>query len=526
MTEKSKAPEKLGAWKSLRAHQKEVSKKSLRELFAKSRNRADRFSAEACGIRLDYSRHLATRKTVRLLTRLAREAGVGDLRDRMFAGEHINTTEDRAVLHVALRAGRRDRFRDGDQDCTADVHEVLDRMERFVKGVHSGEIRGYGSRLSFTDVVNIGIGGSDLGIEMALKALHHHRVRSIRVHTVSNVDGTQLADVLEQVNPRATLFVICSKTFTTQETLTNARAARTWLAETVGEEAVARNFAAVSTNHEAMDDFGIHPDYRFGFWDWVGGRYSIWSAVGLSMALGLGIDNFRAFLAGGRAMDRHFREAPADQNLPMLLALLSVWYNDFLGASSQAVLPYDARLSRFPAFLQQLHMESNGKSVRKDGRALRVPSGTILWGEAGNNAQHSFYQLLHQGTRFVPVDFIAPDEGSSRFKEQHSLGLINMQAQAQALAFGQTAAEVRADLESRGLSKKEIRALAIHKVHRGNRPSSLIRFRRLDPETLGKLVALYEHKVFTEGAIWGIDSFDQWGVELGKKLARELQSAV
>jgi glucose-6-phosphate isomerase len=351
-------------------------------------------------------------------------------------------------------------------------------------------------------------------------------VRSIRVHTVSNVDGTQLADVLEQVNPRATLFVICSKTFTTQETLTNARAARTWLAETVGEEAVARNFAAVSTNHEAMDDFGIHPDYRFGFWDWVGGRYSIWSAVGLSMALGLGIDNFRAFLAGGRAMDRHFREAPADQNLPMLLALLSVWYNDFLGASSQAVLPYDARLSRFPAFLQQLHMESNGKSVRKDGRALRVPSGTILWGEAGNNAQHSFYQLLHQGTRFVPVDFIAPDEGSSRFKAQHSLGLINMQAQAQALAFGQTAAEVRADLESRGLSKKEIRALAIHKVHRGNRPSSLIRFRRLDPETLGKLVALYEHKVFTEGAIWGIDSFDQWGVELGKKLARELQSAV
>ncbi|UCC14807.1 MAG: glucose-6-phosphate isomerase [Gammaproteobacteria bacterium] len=525
MIEKNTAPETLATWKALRAHQKEVGKKSLRELFAKDRKRAERFSVKACGIRLDYSRHLATRKTIKLLAKLAREAGVEDLRDRMFAGDHINTTEDRAVLHVALRSAQKDRFRDGDQDCTADVHEVLDKMERFVQAVHSGEIRGYGSRLPFTDVVNIGIGGSDLGIEMALKALHHHRVRSLRVHTVSNIDGTQLADVLEQINPRTTLFVICSKTFTTQETLTNARAARNWLLETVGEEAVARNFAAVSTNHEAMDAFGIHPDYRFGFWDWVGGRYSVWSAVGLSVALGLGMKNFRAFLAGGRAMDRHFRRAPPAENLPMLLALLSIWYNDFFGASSQAILPYDARLGRFPAFLQQMHMESNGKSVRKGGKPLRVPSGNIIWGEAGNNAQHSFYQLLHQGSRFVPVDFIAPDEGSSRFRDQHRLGLINMRAQAEALAFGQTAAEVRADLEARGMSRQEICALAIHKVHRGNRPSTLIRFRRLDPKTMGKLVALYEHKVFTEGAIWDIDSFDQWGVELGKKLAQQLESA-
>ena len=524
MGEKRAAPEKLDAWKALRAHQKKFGPVHMRDLFKKDKDREKHFSADACGLRVDFSRHLATRKTLKLLVKLVREAGVEDLRERMFAGELINTTEDRAALHVALRAARKDRFHDGGQDCTADVHAVLDRMEAFVKAVHGGEIRGQGSRKPFSDIVNIGIGGSDLGIEMALNALHHHRVTGIRVHTVSNIDGAQLADVLDEVDPRTTLFVVCSKTFTTQETLANAHSARRWVIDKLGESAVGRHFAAVSTHHEAMDAFGIHPDYRFGFWDWVGGRYSIWSAVGLSVALGLGMDNFRAFLAGGRAMDRHFREAPPGENLPMLLAMLSVWYNDFLGANSQAILPYDSRLARFPAYLQQLHMESSGKSVSRDGRAIRVPTGTIIWGEAGNNAQHSFYQLLHQGTRYVPVDFIAPDEASSPYTDQHRLGLINMLAQAQALAFGQTAEEVQADLAAKGMDKKAIRALAIHKVHRGNRPSTLIRFKRLDPRTLGSLVALYEHKVFTEGAIWGINSFDQWGVELGKRLAKEIEA--
>jgi glucose-6-phosphate isomerase len=524
MGDKRAAPEKLDAWKALRKHQKEFGPVHMRDLFAKDRKREQRFAADACGIRLDFSRHLVTKKTLKLLTKLVKEAGVADLRDAMFAGRHINTTEDRAALHVALRAAKKDRYRDGEQDCTADVHAVLDRMEAFVKAVHAGEIRGHGSRKPFSDVVNIGIGGSDLGVEMAMKALRPYRVPGVRVHTVSNIDGAQLADVLEEVDPRTTLFVVCSKTFTTQETLANAHAARRWVIEQLGENAVSKHFAAVSTNHEAMDAFGIHPEYRFGFWDWVGGRYSIWSAVGLSVALGIGMDHFRAFLAGGRAMDRHFREAPAKENLPILLAMLAVWYNDFLGANSQAILPYDSRLARFPAYLQQLHMESNGKSVSRDGRAIRVPTGTIIWGEAGNNAQHSFFQLLHQGTRYVPVDFIAPDEPSSPFADQHRLGLINMLAQARALAFGQTAEEVKADLEEKGLSKKEIQALAIHKVQRGNRPSTLIRFRRLDPRTLGSLVALYEHKVFTEGAIWGVNSFDQWGVELGKKLAKEMEA--
>ena len=524
MSEKTRPAASLAAWKALKAHRKKIARVSLRELFASDPGRARTFTTSAAGIRLDYSRQRITRQTLRLLTALADEAGVADLRSRMFAGDHINTTEDRAVLHVALRAGKRDRFRDGQQNCTADVHAVLGRMKSFVGAVHAGEIRGHGSRRPFSDIVNIGIGGSDLGIEMGLKALHHHRQPGIRVHTVSNIDGTQLADVLDEVDPRTTLFVICSKTFTTQETLTNAQAARAWLVGQLGEKAVGRNFAAVSTNHAAMDAFGIHPDYRFGFWDWVGGRYSIWSAVGLSLALGIGMENFRAFLAGGRAMDRHFLSAEPGKNLPVQLAMLAIWNNDFLGSDTQAVLPYDARLARFPAFLQQMHMESNGKRVRRDGKAAGVPTGTIIWGEAGNNAQHSFYQLLHQGTRVVPVDFIAPDEGSSPFQDQHRLGLINMEAQARALAFGQPADEVRADLESRGMSAAEVRALTPHKVHPGDRPSSLIRFRRLDPETLGKLVALYEHKVFVEGAVWGVNSFDQWGVELGKKLAKELEA--
>lgn len=526
MSEKIHPPQRMAAWKALRAHRRELGSVHISELFRKDPRRVSRFAIETDDLLLDYSRNIVTRRTMQLLTRLAREAGVASLRDRMFAGEHINVTEDRAVLHVALRAARRDKFIDADQDCTKDVHRVLDSMGEFVDAVHDGRLRGFGSRGPFTDVVNIGIGGSDLGIVMALSALGHHQRPGMRVHCVSNIDGTQLADVLGSVDPRSTLFVVCSKTFTTQETLTNARAARAWLVDQLGDGAVARNFAAVSTNHAAMDAFGINPDYRFGFWDWVGGRYSIWSAVGLSVALGVGMENFRAFLTGGRDMDRHFRTAPLAENMPVVLALLAIWYNDFFGAETQAVLPYDGRLHRFPAFLQQMHMESNGKGAQRDGRKVRVPTGTIIWGEAGNNAQHSFYQLLHQGTRLVPVDFLAPATGSSEFLQQHQLALANMLAQAEALAHGRDAGQVRADLEAQGLDAAEIRRLMPHKIHPGNRPCNVLLFRRLDPRMLGRLVALYEHKVLVEGAVWGIDSFDQWGVELGKKLASGMQAAL
>jgi glucose-6-phosphate isomerase len=524
---KPSVPRQLKAWKSLREHYREdMRRANLNALFSKDRKRYDKLSAEACGLLVDFSRNLVTRKTMRLLAALAREAGVEGFRERMFAGEPINNTEGRAVLHAALRAGREDWFHVGTQDATADVHAVLDAMLSFVDRVHRGEYKGYGCGEPFSDVVNIGIGGSDLGIVMARDALTHYRNPAIRLHCVSNVDGTQLADVLRQVDPRRTLFVVCSKTFTTLETLTNARTAREWLAARIGEEAVPTHFAAVSTNQAAMDAFGISPENRFGFWDWVGGRYSIWSSVGLALALFVGSDNFRHFLAGGRAMDRHFREAPLEENLPAILAGLSVWYNDFFGAETQAILPYDGRLGRFPAFLQQLHMESNGKSVRRDGSPQRVPTGTIIWGEAGNNAQHSFYQLLHQGTRLVPVDFLAPVNGSGTWQVQQDLALANCLAQAQALMQGQDEKTVRADLQRGGLQADQVDALAPHKVHAGNRPSTLLLFERLDPQTLGSLVALYEHKVFVEGAIWSINSFDQWGVELGKRLAKDLEDAV
>ncbi|MEJ2515477.1 MAG: glucose-6-phosphate isomerase [Gammaproteobacteria bacterium] len=479
---------------------------------------------------MDYSSNRVTRKTMRQLVRLAREARLEAMRERMFAGEPINNTEGRAVLHVALRSDRDDPYTVGEMDATAAVHEVLDRMDAFVRAVHSGQYAAHGTGGRFTDVVNIGIGGSDLGVAMVVEALANYRVPDVRVHCVSNIDGTQLGDVLDQIDPSKTLFVVCSKTFTTLETLTNARAARAWFVGRMGEEAVGTHFVGVSTNHEAMDEFGISPHLRFGFWDWVGGRYSLWSAVGLSIALGVGMDNFRALLAGARAMDRHFRDAPLEDNLPVLLGLLSVWNTDFLGCESHAVLPYDNRLARLPAYLQQLHMESNGKRVRRDGKKIGVPTEPVLWGEPGSNAQHSFYQLLHQGTRAVSVDFLAPVTGSGMTQAQQDLALANMLAQAQALAHGVSESELKASLlpppseeEGPGLRAED---LVPHKVHPGNRPSTTILFPRLDPETLGKLLALYEHKVFTESVIWGINAFDQWGVELGKKLAKDLAGAV
>ncbi len=524
-------PKGLKAWKALKEHAKgDIRERHLRDMFRRDPERFAKFSVEAEGLLLDYSRNRVTRKTMRQLLRLAREARLEAMRERMFAGEPINNTEGRAVLHVALRSDRDDPYTVGDMDATAAVHEVLDRMDAFVRAVHSGQYAGHDSGRNFTDVVNIGIGGSDLGIAMAVDALANYRVPGIRVHCVSNIDGTQLGDVLDHVDPSTTLFVICSKTFTTLETLTNARAARAWFVSRMGEEAVGTHFVGVSTNHEAMDDFGISSHLRFGFWDWVGGRYSLWSAVGLSIALAVGMDHFRALLAGARAMDRHFRDAPLEENLPVLLGLLSVWNTDFLGCESHAVLPYDNRLARLPAYLQQLHMESNGKRVRRDGQKIGVPTGPVLWGEPGSNAQHSFYQLLHQGTRDVSVDFLAPVAGSGMTQAQQDLALANMLAQAQALAHGVSEAELRellpparSDGEGPGLSAED---LVPHKVHPGNRSSTTILFPRLDPETLGKLLALYEHKVFTESIVWGVNAFDQWGVELGKKLAKELAGAV
>jgi len=472
-------------------------KRAITDLFATDAKRVGRFSLSAGNLTLDYSKNLINAATTKLFTRLAKEASVPAAIDAMFSGETINKTEGRAALHAALRSKISDQVA-LETPGVKEVWQVLTNMEDFVDAVQSGKIKGStGKRL--TDVVNIGIGGSDLGPVMASKALRPYRKDGMLFHSVSNIDGTQLEDLKAELDPEHTLFVICSKTFTTLETMTNARAARDWIVEKFDEVAVQYHFVAASTNHDAMDDFGIRTDYRFGFWDWVGGRYSLWSAVGLSLALVIGMENFRRILAGGRVMDQHFRQAPMNENMPVLLAMLGVWYNNFFGAQSQAILPYDNRLDRFPAYLQQLQMESSGKSVRTDGKSVKCDTGMVIWGEAGNNAQHSFYQLLHQGTRFVPVDFL--------LSAQNDLAIANCLAQSEALMDG---------FNEKGLEK--------HRVHKGNNPSNTIVFKELTPETLGQLIALYEHKVFVEGVVWGIDSFDQWGVELGKKLAASTKS--
>ena len=487
-------PTDLPAWKKLAAHYKDgMRSKALQELFARDKKRAERFTLKACDLALDYSKTHVNATTMKALAQLAKQADVPAAIEAMFAGEAINQTEGRAVLHVALRSKISDMVA-LDTPGVREVWEVLTKMEGFVDNVQSGKIRG-STRKRITDIVNIGIGGSDLGPVMASRALRPYWKEGLRFHSVSNIDGTQLDDLKEELDPERTLFVVCSKTFTTQETMVNAHAAREWIVDRLDAVAVQYHFVAASTNHEALDDFGIRSDYRFGFWDWVGGRYSLWSAVGLSLALVIGMDNFKRILAGGRRMDLHFRQSPMDENMPVLLAALGIWYNNFFGAQSQAILPYTNRLDRFPAYLQQLQMESSGKSVRMDGKPVRCDTGMIIWGEAGSNAQHSFMQLMHQGTRFVPVDFLLP--------KTSKLATANCRAQAQALMEGTTDDSIEP-----------------YRVHAGNRPSNTIHFKSLTPETLGQLIALYEHKVFVEGVIWGIDSFDQWGVELGKKLAR------
>ena len=518
-------PADLAAWKALTTHYREDMKsKRLGELFSRNQQRFAGYSLEAADLFLDYSKNILNSKTRKLLVRLAQEAGVPAAIEAMFAGERINNTENRSVLHVALRAKLSDQIA-LDVPGVEDIWQTLEQMTQFVSAVQQGMIRGRTGR-RLTEIVNIGIGGSDLGAVMASRALRQYWQPGMTFHSVSNIDGTQLVDLTEQLDPEETLFVICSKTFTTQETMTNADVAARWISDNLGADAIADHFAAASTNHDAMDVFGINPNYRFGFWDWVGGRYSLWSSVGLSVALVIGADYFWALLAGGRRMDQHFRTAPLEQNMPVLLALISLWYNNFFKAGSHAVLPYDNRLERFPAFLQQMQMESSGKGVRRDGRAVKCATGAVVWGEAGSNAQHSFYQLLHQGTRFVPADFILPVQSSGATQEQQDLAIANCIAQSEALMDGYSAEQAANDMLAAGVDAERAAELAPHRTHKGNRPSNTILFRRLSPNTLGQLIALYEHKVFVEGVIWGINSFDQFGVELGKRLASAVSDAV
>jgi glucose-6-phosphate isomerase len=506
-------------WAALEEHAADLTGRHLRELFAEDPGRGRRLTARAGDLYLDYSKHRVTDQTLRLLVALAERAGLRERIDAMFRGEHVNSTEDRAVLHVALRApADRELVVDG-QDVTRDVHAVLGRMRAFADRVRSGEWRGHTGR-PIRAVVNIGIGGSDLGPAMAYTALRAYSDRDLTARFVSNIDPTDFAEATRDLDPAETLVVVSSKTFTTLETLTNARVARDWLLSGLGadESAVAEHFVAVSTNTEAVREFGIDPENMFEFWDWVGGRYSFTSAIGLSLMVAVGPRAYDEMLAGFHTIDEHVRTAPFEANLPVLQGLLGVWYTDFFGAQTHAVLPYSQYLSRLPAYLQQLTMESNGKSVRADGRTVSVATGEVFWGEPGTNGQHAFHQLLHQGTTLVPVDFIGFAEPVHDIGDMHDLLMANLFAQAAALAFGKTAEEVAAD----GTPAE----LVPHKVMPGNRPSSTILAPRLTPSTLGQLVALYEHAVLTQGVIWGIDSFDQWGVELGKVMARELAPAL
>jgi len=511
------------AWKALATHYKKIQPLHLRKLFADDPKRGERMTMEAAGIFLDYSKNRITDQTIQLLLRLANESGLRNRIDAMFAGDTINITENRAVLHVALRAPRNATILLDGKNVVPDVHAVLDKMSAFVERVRSGEWKGHtGKRIR--NIVNIGIGGSDLGPVMAYEALRHYSDRSMTFRFVSNVDGIDLVEATRDLNPAETLFIISSKTFTTMETMTNAQSAREWLLAGLGgnAKAVAKHFVAVSTNAEKVAAFGIDTTNMFGFWDWVGGRYSMDSAIGLSTMIAVGPENFRAMLNGFHQMDKHFRTAPLERNLPVLMGLLSVWYTDFFGAQTVAVLPYENYLKRFPAYLQQLTMESNGKSVTLDGDRVRYDTSPIYWGEPGTNGQHSFYQLIHQGTRLIPCDFIAFNNSLTPLGRHHDILLANVFAQAEALAFGKTPAEVKAE----GTAA----ALVPHRVFEGNRPSNTIMAERLTPEILGTLVALYEHSVFTQGVIWNINPFDQWGVELGKALAQaiipELESSV
>jgi len=512
-------PTATAAWKKLAAHHAEMERVHMKRLFAEGPERFRKFSIRFDDILVDYSKNRITGETLSLLRDLAEACGLKTAIEDLFAGEPINETEGRAVLHTALR-NRTDApvYADG-QNVMPDVNAVLAKMKGFSEQMRSGVWKGYTGQ-TITDIVNIGIGGSDLGPVMVTECLRPYAAQGLRVHFVSNVDGTHLAEALKQLDPQTTFFLIASKTFTTQETMTNAFSAREWFLTRAGDRThVARHFAAISTNTAKVEEFGIHPDNMFVFWDWVGGRYSLWSAIGLSIACYVGFERFEQLLAGAHAMDRHFSEAPFERNIPVTLALLGIWYTNFFGSETEAVLPYDQYMHRFPAYFQQGNMESNGKSVDRAGCRVNYATGPVIWGEPGTNGQHAFYQLIHQGTRIVPADFLAPAVSHNPVGRHHAILLSNFFAQTEALMNGKTAEEAAAELRAQGKSNEDIRRLTPHKVFEGNRPTNSILFKKLTPQVLGSLIAMYEHKIFVQGVIWNIFSFDQWGVELGKQLA-------
>jgi len=515
-------PTTTSAWKALETHFQDIQHTHMRDLFAEDPQRFEHMSMQFEDILLDYSKNIITQQTLQHLRALAEEMHVSEAIEQMFTGAKINETEDRAVLHIALRNLSMEPIPVDGSDVMPEVKAVLDKMELFSERVISGEWKGYTNK-PITDIINIGIGGSDLGPVMVTEALKPYWKPHINVHYVSNVDGTHIAETLKGKSPETTMFMIASKTFTTQETMTNAQTARSWFLEMGGnEEAIKKHFVAISTNAEGVSEFGIDTHNMFGFWDWVGGRYSLCSAIGLSIACTMGFENFRALLEGAHAMDQHFRKTPLEQNLPMTLALIGIWYNNFWGAETEAILPYDQYMHRFAAYFQQGNMESNGKFVDRNGHPVTYQTGPIIWGEPGTNGQHAFYQLIHQGTKLIPCDFLAPANSHNPLGDHHPKLLANFFAQTEALMTGKTEVEVKEELQAQGKSEKEIAYLAPFKVFTGNKPTNSILFKKLTPRTLGSLIALYEHKIFVQGVIWNILSFDQWGVELGKQLAKKI----
>jgi glucose-6-phosphate isomerase len=519
-------PTTLPVWQKLCAHYQEILPQHMRDLFAQNPKRFEEFSLESIGLLFDYSKHRITHETMGLLFELAREANIESWRDRMLSGEKINFTEKRAVLHTALRNRSNKPVLVDGKDVMPEVNRVLQQMRSFSERVRNGQWLGYTGK-KITDIVNIGIGGSDLGPVMVCDALKPYASKDIRAHFVSNIDGAHLIRALEQCNPETTLFIVASKTFTTQETMTNAQSARKWFLQSAVDQAhVAKHFVALSTNAKAVSEFGIDTANMFEFWDWVGGRYSLWSAIGLSIAIYVGMDNFEDLLAGGHEMDEHFKTAPLEQSLPVIMALIGIWYNNFFHVDTTAILPYDQGMARFPAYLQQADMESDGKFIDREGKRVNYKTGSVIWGEAGTNGQHAFYQLIHQGTQIIPCDFLMPMHShyqvGTNGNTHHKILLANFLAQTQSLMLGKTTEQARAELEKQGLSGEALETLLPHKTFEGNRPTTSILFDTLTPNTLGKLIALYEHKIFVQGMIWNINSFDQWGVEYGKQIAQEI----
>ncbi|MGD1892806.1 MAG: glucose-6-phosphate isomerase [Cyclobacteriaceae bacterium] len=515
-------PTQTSAWSALSDHFQQMKDVHMQTLFQEDNQRFSRFSLKFEDILVDFSKNRMTEETHKLLLDLAQECKLSNAIKAMFSGDAINETEGRAVLHVALRNRSNDPIHVDGEDVMPEVNEVLDKMKSFSQKIISGEWKGFRGK-PIRDIVNIGIGGSDLGPVMVTEALKPYKKEHINVHYVSNVDGTHISEILKPLNPETTLFVIASKTFTTQETMTNANSAKDWfLKQANDEDAVKKHFVALSTNREEVEKFGIDPENMFGFWDWVGGRYSLWSAIGLTIACSVGFENFEALLAGGHAMDQHFRDTVAEKNIPITLALIGIWYNNFFGAETEVILPYDQYMHRFPAYFQQGNMESNGKYVDRDGNPVDYQSGPIIWGEPGTNGQHAFYQLIHQGTKLIPADFLAPAQSQNPIGDHHAKLLANFFAQTEALMMGKSEEEAAQELRDQEKSEEEIKRLASFKTFQGNKPTNSILFEKLTPHTLGALIAMYEHKIFVQGVIWNIFSFDQWGVELGKQLAKKI----